>query len=97
MHQSKEELIEDVYKMDDFGITAIRIVVTILILFLVVFGVLCVYGIKNNYIKPSMIYSCDSYFYSDFYNCPLDMKYKNATGLYCDGYLICENLWSNLK
>ena len=36
-------------------------------------------------------YSCDSDFYSAFYNCPQNQSFKNLTGYYCDGILLCEN------
>ena len=36
-------------------------------------------------------YNCDSNFESKWYNCPQNESYKNLSGQYCYGKLICEN------
>ena len=70
------------------------IIVIIIFLFGITFGVLFS-GQIIDFAKGQndMIYSCDNSFNSDFYNCPLEYKLKNATGYYCRGHLICQNLW----
>ncbi len=72
------------------------ITITIIIVFLsgITFGVLFSEQIIE-FAKgqDNMIYSCHNRFNSAFYNCPMSKQHENATGLYCDGYLLCENLW----
>jgi hypothetical protein len=69
------------------------------------FLIALVYAVKNageyyeynKYISDNMkgnidfYYSCDSNFYSAFYNCPINQSLKNLTGYYCNGTKICEN------
>ena len=55
------------------------------------------YYAYNKYISDNMkgnidfYYSCDSTFYSAFYNCPFNQSLKNLTGYYCNGIVICQN------
>jgi hypothetical protein len=80
-----------------FAITIWVICLTLLVAFFYVLDNADNYYAYEKYISDNLkgnidfYYSCDSTFYTAFYNCSPNLQLKNLTGYYCNGTIICQN------
>ena len=51
-----------------------------------------IYGMNGGFSKEEFEGYCHTQpFIAPYYNCPQSLQFENATGMYCDGRIVCEN------
>lgn len=70
----------------------IQVWMTVILFLLLVFGF---FYMADKIDDPKLIYDCLDEFDHGIYTCQeKGIYFKNATGIYCNNRLMCENLWS---